>query len=98
MERDVELRLKGHLYEIRAVNDEVLDSRQGYPSSERGYRETLESVVDVAEPEQMDEMAAFIKEYIEENEDRPANKKVRIEARSRVSNAGYPADEYLNAA
>lgn len=98
MERDVELRLKGHLYEIRAVNDEVLGSRQGYPISERGYQKTLESVVDIAGPELMDEMATFIKEYIEENEDRPANKEVRIEARSRVSKAGYPADEYLNAA
>jgi len=98
MERDVELRLKGHLYEIRSVNDEILESRQGYPVAEEGYRKTLESVVAVAGPELMDEMAAFIKEYIKRNEDRPANKAVRTEARSRVSKAGYPADEYLNAA
>lgn len=98
MERDIELRLKGHLYEIRSVNDEVLESRQGYPVAEGGYRKTLECVVDVAGPELMDDMAAFIKEYMEENEDRPANQEVRIEARSRVSKAGYPADEYLNTA
>jgi len=41
MERDVELRIKGHLYEIASVNDEVLESRQGIPASERGYRKTL---------------------------------------------------------
>jgi len=98
MERDVDLRVKGHLYEIASVNDEVLESRQGFPASERGYRKTLESVVDIAGPDLMDEMAAYIKEYIQDEHERPANQTVRIEARSRVSKAGYPPDEYLNAA
>lgn len=98
MERDVELRIKGHLYEIATVNDEVLESRQGFPASESGYRKTLESVVDIAGPDLMDEMAAYIKEYIQEQQERPANQTVRKEARSRVSKAGYPPDEYLNAA
>lgn len=31
MERDVEFRPNGHLYEIASVNDEVLGSRQGVP-------------------------------------------------------------------
>jgi len=98
MERDVELRIKGHLYEIASVNDEVLESRQGFPASERGYRKTLESVVDIAGPDLLDEMAAYIKEYIQDHHERPPNQTVRIEARSRVSKAGHPPDEYLNAA
>jgi hypothetical protein len=98
MERDVELRIKGRLYEIASGNDEVLESRQGFPASESGYMKTLESVVDVAGPDPMDEMAAFTKEYIQDHHERPANQTVRIEARSRVSKAGYPPDEYLNAA
>jgi hypothetical protein len=98
MERDVELRIKGHLYEISSVNDEVLESRQGYPTSEEGYRKTLDSVLDIAGTDMMDEVAAYIKEYIQKHQERPANQTVRKEARSRVSKAGYPADEYLNAA
>jgi hypothetical protein len=98
MDRDAELRLKGHLYEIASVNDEVLGSDQGFPASESGYRRTLESVVDIAGTDLMDEMAAYIKDYMEAERERPANQDVRKEARSRVSKAGYPADEYLNAA
>ncbi|WP_144902208.1 hypothetical protein [Halobellus captivus] len=98
MERDVELRMKGHLYEIAAANDEVLESRQGFPASEEGYKQTLESVVDTAGLDLMDEMAAYIKEYIQEHEERPANKTVRKKARIRVSRAGYPPDDYLNEA
>lgn len=48
MERDVELRRNGHLYEVASVNDEVISSRQGFPASEAGYRKTLDSVLDVA--------------------------------------------------
>lgn len=98
MERDAELRIKGHLYEISSVNDEVLESRQGYPASEEGYRRTLDSVMEIAGTDMMDEVAAYIKEYIQEHQERPANQTVRKEAQSRVSKAGYPADEYLNAA
>jgi len=86
------------LYEIESVNDEVLESRQGFPASERGYRKTLESVVDIAGPDLMDDMAAYIKEYIQDHYALPPNQIVRIEARSRVSKAGHPPDEYLNAA
>jgi len=98
MERDVNLRIKGHLYEIAPVRDEVLQSRQGFPASRRGYRKRLESVVDIDGPDLMDEIAAYIKEYIQDHHERPTNQTVRIEARSRVSKAGYPPDEYLNAA
>ena len=98
MERNVELRLKGHLYEIASVNDAILGSRQGFPASETGYRKTLGSVVDIAGPDLMDEVAASIKEHIRTYEERPANQVVRKDARSRVSKAGYPPDEYLNAA
>ena len=90
--------MKGHLYEIGSVNDEILESRQGFPASEQGYRQTFQSVVEIAGQELMDEIAAYIKEYIRENQDRPTNQTVRKQARSRVSKAGYPPDEYLNAA
>jgi len=98
MERDFELRIKGHLYEIASVNDQVLESRQGFPASEHGYRQTLESVVEIAGQELMDEIAESIKEHIRENKERPANQDIRKKARRRVSKAGYPPDEYLNAA
>ena len=71
MERDVDLRIKGHLYEIASVNDEVLESRQGFPASERGYRKTPESVVAIAGPDLLDEMAAYIEEYIQDRHERP---------------------------
>lgn len=98
MDRDVELRIKGHLYEIGSVNDEVLDSRQGYPASEEGYEKTLNSVAAIAGPDLADEMADYIKHHIQRKQERPTNQRVRREARSRVSKAGYPPDEYLNAA
>ena len=55
-------------------------------------------MLDIAETDLMDEVAAYNKEYIQEQQERPANQTVRKEAQSRVSQAGYPADEYLNAA
>ena len=98
MDRDIELRIKGHLYEIATIDDGMIDNRQGFHAAENGYRKTLESVADVAGTELVDEVAAYIKEYIETHQERPRNQKVRREARSIVSKAGYPADEYLNAA
>lgn len=98
MERDAELRIKGHLYEIASVNDEVLESRQGYPASETGYQRTLDSVVEISGPNLMDEVAEYIKQYIRTHNERPTNNTVRQEARSLVSKAGHPPDEYLNAA
>ena len=98
MERGIELRIKGHLYEIATTNDDVIESRQGFPAAERGYRKTLTSVAEIAGSELMDEMAAYIKDHIESYKERPQNDAVRREARRRVSKAGYPPDEYLNAA
>jgi|GEM_PF-1650357 len=98
VERDVELRIKGHLYEIGLVNDQVIESRQGYPASEGGYARTLESVASVANAELVDEVAEYIKDFIQDRKARPENQDVRIEARSKVSQAGHPADSYLNSA
>ena len=98
MDRDVELRIKGHLYEIASVNDEVLGSRQGYPVAEGGYEKTLKSVAAIAGPDFVDEVAEYIKDHIQKRKERPTNQMVRREARSLVSKAGYPPDEYLNAA
>lgn len=98
MERDAELRRNGHLYEIASVNDKVIGSRQGFPASETGYRKTLNSVLNVAEQNLMDEVAASIKDHIRTHEERPANQAVRKDARKLVSRAGYPPDDYLNAA
>lgn len=98
MDRDAELRIKGHLYEIATIDDEIIANRQGFPAAETGYRKTLESVLDVSRINLVDEMAEYIKDQIRTNKERPANQAVRKEARLRVSKAGYPPDEYLNAA
>jgi len=97
-DRDLELRIKGHLYEIQQVNDDQLESRQGYPMAEMGYQTTLLNVADCADADAVDEVAQYIKDYIQEYDERPANRKVRRKARSVVSQAGYPANRYLNAA
>lgn len=98
MERDIELRIKGHLYEIATVDDEIIGNSQGFYSAEQGYQKTLMSVAEIAGTELMDTMADGIKEYIEANQERPANQSVRKKARILVSKAGYPPDAYLNAA
>ena len=36
-DRDVELRIKGHLYEIQEINDEVIGGQQGWPMAKTGY-------------------------------------------------------------
>jgi hypothetical protein len=43
-------------------------------------------------------MAAYIKDSIENNGERPQNQDVRKKARRMVSKAGYPPDDYLDAA
>lgn len=96
--RGAELRMKGHLYEIREMNDEVLGGRQGYPMAEKGYKRTLQEVIDCATVSQMDDVADYVKERIRENEERPPNRKIRKAARRIVSEAGHPASSYLNRA
>lgn len=98
VDRNVELRIKGHLYEIEEVNDKVIESQQGLPASRAGYTRTLESVARVANAELVDEVAEYIKDFIQDQESRPENQDVRIEARRKVSQAGYPPDPYLNSA
>jgi len=98
MERDNELRMKGHLYEIATIDYKIIGNRQGFHSAEQGYLKTLTSVAEIAGPELIDTVAEYIKQYIEENEQRPKNQSVRKKARSLVSEAGYPPDTYLNAA
>lgn len=96
--RGSELRLKGHLYEIRETNDENLDGRQGYPMAETGYERTLREVADCANLSELDAVATRIKEHMRKKNERPANRKIRKEARKIVSEAGYPASAYLNRA
>lgn len=96
--RGSELRMKGHLYEIRETNDENLNGRQGYPMSESGYERTLREVADCASISELDAVANRIKVHIREKKERPANRKIRKEARKIVSEAGYPASAYLNRA
>lgn len=98
MDRSEELRIKGHLYEIRTVNDEVLDSRQGFHISEEGYRKTLESVAACGGTDILDEVAEDIKDHIRTEEERPENRDLRRESRMRLAEEGIVADEYLNSA
>ena len=96
--RDLELRVNGHLYEITAVNDEVIGSRQGLPAAERGYAKTLESVADCAGCELVDQVAESIKDHIRTHEERPTNRSVRRDARTLLAGEGFVADTYLNQA
>jgi len=98
MDRDVELLINGHLYEITTTDDKVIGNRQGFPAAETGCRKTLGSVADIAGTELVDEVAMYIKEHIETHQERPSNQNIWRKARIIVSKAGYPAYEYLNAA
>lgn len=95
---DAELRIRGHLHEIREINDEVIGSRQGLPKAETGYKKTLVNTAAVANIGVADEVASHIKQEIRRTRERPSNRKVRRFARSEVSKAGFPANEYLNTA
>jgi hypothetical protein len=96
--RGDELRVKGHIYEIEQVNDEIIGGQQGWPMAESGYLSTLLNVAQCADHEAIDEVADYIKDYIEDKSERPANRKVRRKARSIVTERGYPATRYLNGA
>jgi hypothetical protein len=96
--RDLELRIKGHLYEITEVNEEVLGSEQGLPMSVSGYRKTLRSVADRGDSKLMDQVAESIEEHIRTHEDRPENQTVRRDARMLLTEQGIAPDSYLNRA
>lgn len=98
MNRDLELRIKGHLYEIRELNDEILGSRQGFPASEAGYSKTLESVAECADGKLVDAVAGHIKDELRTNEQRPKNRSIRREARVLLVEEGVLPDDYLNTA
>lgn len=98
MERSLELRIKGHLYEIATANDEVLETRQGFPMAEEGYLKTLTSVGDCAGAELVDRIAEDIKDHIRTHEERPENQSIRRDARMYLSDEGIVSDRYLNQA
>ncbi len=74
--RFLELRIKGHLYEISSIDDEAIESKQGFHLAEEGYRKTLESVADCADTELVDEIAARIKDQIR-TDNEPPNQSIR---------------------
>jgi len=82
-------------YEIEQANDRGIGHDQGFAQAIEAYKRTLRSVRECAEMHVVDELAEEIKARLEEGE-RPSNRKVRRHARRLVSQAGYPADEYLN--
>jgi hypothetical protein len=96
--RDAELRVKGHLYELDKLDDEYLDTKQGFHSAEQGYSKTFESVAECAGTELVDQVAQNIKEHIQSEGERPDNRSVRRDARMLLSKEGFVADEYLNRA
>ena len=96
--RDLELRIKGHLYEITEVNDEVLGSEQGLPMSVNGYEKTLRSVANCGDGELVNQVAESIKEHIRTHENRPENQAVRRDARMLLTEQGIAPDSYLNRA
>lgn len=96
--RDLELRLHGHLREITLANDDVIGSRQGFPPTITAYEKTLRSVAECATVNELDEIAEHIKDQIRNHGQRLANRRVRRTARTLISQVGYPADDFLNAA
>lgn len=96
--RSLELRVKGHLYEISTIDDEIIDSKQGFHMAESGYRKTLESVAECADAELVDEIADEIKDHIRTENERPRNQSVRREARMLLAEKDIVADKYLNQA
>ena len=98
MDRGLELRIKGHLYEIRETNDEAIGSRQGYPMAENGYEKTLQSVANCSNPELVDQVAENIKEHLRTQEERPRNRSIRRDARMLLAEEEIVADRYLNTA
>lgn len=96
--RSLELRIKGHLYEISSIDDEAIESKQGFHMAEDGYRKTLESVADCAGTELVDEIADRIKDQIRTDNERPRNQSVRRDARMLLAENDIVADEYLNKA
>jgi hypothetical protein len=98
MNRDTELRVKGHLYELDKLDDEHLNTKQGFHSAEQGYAKTFKSVAECSGTEMVDRVAKNIKEHIRSEEERPDNKSVRRDARMLLSQEGFVVDEYLNKA
>jgi hypothetical protein len=94
----MELRIKGHLYEIQEINDKMIAEQQGLSMAKMGYQTTLMNVAECTDADVVDEVANYIKEYIDEYEERPPNRKVRRSDRTKVTQAEHPANQYLNAA
>jgi gas vesicle protein len=95
MERSVELRIKGHLYEIREANDAIVESRQGLHVSLNAYKKTLESVAKSGDVELVDDVAGDIKDRLKETGDRPSNQEMRKEARTLLAEQDIVPDDYL---
>jgi hypothetical protein len=98
IDQDLELRIRGHLHEIAEINDDVIGSRQGFHMAEAGYIKTLVNVAECTDESAVDDVADWIKEYIRDRDERPKNRRVRRIARKKVTDMGYPANDYLNAA
>ena len=56
------------------------------------------NVAECADADVVDEVAAYIKTYIDNHRERPPNRKVRRTARTKLTQAKYPANQYLNSA
>lgn len=98
LDRRADLIMKGYLFEIGKANDENVGGRRGYHMTEGGYARTLANVADCAEIEQMGEVAEWIIDQIESSGDTPSNRRTRRFARKVVTEAGFPANRYLNSA
>lgn len=97
LNEDTLRRIHGHLYEIGEANDEVIEHRQGFPAAvEMGWKPTLQHVAKCASLDEVDEVAAYIKDHIRERADRPRNRKVRRTARTICRQNGYEVDDYLD--
>jgi len=98
LDRRAELILKGYLFEIGQATDEIVGDRRGYHMTESGYARTLANVAGCAGIDQMGEVAEWLMDQIESTGDTPSNRRARRFARKVVTEAGFPANRYLNSA
>ena len=94
-ERELGLRIRGHIDEIDEYNDKYIGHRQGYPMSRKYYLSSLSAVAFCTRDQQViDKVANYIKGQFEKS-DRPSSRKVRRNARKIVETEGHQPHEFL---
>lgn len=95
-DKDLRLRIRGHLDEIDEYNQKYIGNEQGYPMSRESYTWTLSATaVCTKDREVVDKVAEYIKDQFQRR-DRPSSRKVRRNARRIVEGNGYDPHEFID--